>query len=262
MDVQKKLDEIAAALDGARSLPMSASCVVNRAELLALVEGARAALPGSLDRARELIGERERLVDGARAEARRIVEDARAERAALLSGTGIAREADAEAGRILAEAHRAAAEIRTDADRYVDSKLANFEVVLTKAIGSVAVGRERLPGPYPEPYAAPEVPGPRAPAPPQAPEAPEPAVPDPVVVAERADASARATLDAFETVLTRTLDAVGRGRRTLYARTGDDPAGFPDALDVPERATSDAEYLAGLAEPPGRPFPAGPATGG
>ncbi|MEU3599491.1 hypothetical protein ABZ714_12305 [Streptomyces sp. NPDC006798] len=261
MDVQKKLDEIAAALDGARSLPMSASCVVNRAGLLALVDAARAALPGSLGRARELIGERERLVAGARAEAGRIVDEARAERAALLSGTGVAREAEAEAARILAEAHRAAAEIRTDADRYVDSRLANFEVVLTKAIGSVAVGRERLPGPYAEPYAAPAVPGPR----PEAPEAaagPEPAVPDPVAAAERADASARATLDAFETVLTRTLEAVGRGRRTLYARTGDDPAGFRDALAAPERATSDAEYLAGLAEPPGRAFPAGPVTGG
>ncbi|MFE3095758.1 hypothetical protein ACFXG1_18240 [Streptomyces sp. NPDC059248] len=261
MDVQKRLDEIAAVLEGARSLPMSASCVVNRAELSTLVEQARAALPGALDRAGELIRERERLVAEAREEARRIVDDARAERGALLSGTRVALEAGAEADRILAEARRAAEEIRTDADDYVDSKLANFEVVLTKAIGSVAAGRERLPDPG---AGCPAVPGPREAGPGAVPE-------DPAALAERAGASAHATLDAFEAVLTRTLDAVGRGRRTLHARTGDDggdggdgedTVGFRDALAAPERATSDAEYLAGLAEPAVHPVPGGPVTGG
>ncbi|MGW1144785.1 cell division initiation protein, partial [Streptomyces sp. NPDC002454] len=67
MDVQKKLDEIVAAVGNARSMPMSASCVVNRAELLALLDEVRAALPGSLAQARELLGDREGMVAEARA---------------------------------------------------------------------------------------------------------------------------------------------------------------------------------------------------
>jgi hypothetical protein len=37
VDVQKKLDEIVDAVGNARSMPMSASCVVNRSELLSLL---------------------------------------------------------------------------------------------------------------------------------------------------------------------------------------------------------------------------------
>ncbi|MFF3553507.1 cell division initiation protein [Streptomyces tsukubensis] len=244
MDVQKKLDEITAAVTGARALPMSASCVVNRAELLALLDEARAALPGSLDRARELIGEQERTVARAREEARQILRDAHAERGELLSGSRVALDSRAEADRILGEARRAAEEIRAEADDYVDAKLANFEVVLTRTIGSVGLGRERL--------AAGATDGQQdgGPLPPGG-----------------AGAYADATLGAFEEVLTRTLDAVGRGRITLQGRTAGDapgersPLGDPaasaawaDPADpAPERATSDAEYLAGLAEPAGPP---------
>ena len=46
MDVQKKLDEIVEAVGNARSMPMSASCVVNRAELLAMLEEVRAGPAG------------------------------------------------------------------------------------------------------------------------------------------------------------------------------------------------------------------------
>ncbi|MGW2995355.1 cell division initiation protein, partial [Streptomyces sp. NPDC001193] len=53
MDVQKKLDEIVAAVGGARSMPMSASCVINRAELLAQLVEAREALLARLGEARE-----------------------------------------------------------------------------------------------------------------------------------------------------------------------------------------------------------------
>ena len=62
VDVQKKLDEIAAAVANARSMPMSASCVVNRAELLAMLDEVAAALPDSLSQAQDLLGDREQMV--------------------------------------------------------------------------------------------------------------------------------------------------------------------------------------------------------
>lgn len=146
MDVQKKLDEIVEAVGNARSMPMSASCVVNRAELLAMLEEVREALPGSLAHAQELLGGREQLVEQARQEAERIIESAHAQRGSLVSDTEIARQSQSEADRILDEARREADEVRAEADEYVDSKLANFEVVLTKTIGSVDRGREKLLG--------------------------------------------------------------------------------------------------------------------
>ncbi|MFG2097423.1 cell division initiation protein [Streptomyces sp. NPDC048612] len=239
MDVQKKLDDIVATVGGARSMPMSASCVVNRAELLAMLEEVRAALPGSLAQAQELLGGREQVVEDARAEAERIIETAHAQRGSLISDTEVARQSQEEADRILAEARREAEEIRAEADDYVDSKLANFEVVLTKTIGSVDRGREKLLGRGPgldeqgyEDAEAPERSG------------------DPETLRQRADAYVDAKFGAFQAVLTKTLEAVGRGRDKLQgaqaidelgvhlAAQGDPQSGHPQA---------DADYLAGLA---------------
>ncbi|MEU3919142.1 cell division initiation protein [Streptomyces sp. NPDC029004] len=242
MDVQKKLDEIVEAVGNARSMPMSASCVVNRAELLAMLEEVRQALPGSLAQAQELIGGREQMVEQARQEAERIIETAHAERGSLVSDTHVARQSQEEADRILAEARREAEEIRAEADDYVDSKLANFEVVLTKTIGSVDRGREKLLGRGPgldEQGFADE-------------DAPEYSA-DPQTLIQRADAYVDTKLGAFEAVLSKTLDAVGRGRQKLHGRTASDALGehmaAQDAAGTQQHA-SDADYLAGLAELP------------
>ncbi|HWU11024.1 MAG TPA: cell division initiation protein [Streptomyces sp.] len=244
MDVQKKLDEIVETVGNARSMPMSASCVVNRAELLAMLEEVREALPGSLAHAEELIGGREQLVEQARQEAERIIEAAHAERGSLVSGTEIAQRSQAEADRILSEARREADEVRAEADEYVDSKLANFEVVLTKTIGSVDRGREKLLGRgegvdeqgYEDPDFA---------------EAPERSA-DPETLRRRADDYVDTKLGAFEAVLAKTLEAVGRGRQKLHGRVATDDLGAHMAAQDAAGGhlhTSDEDHWAGLAAP-------------
>ncbi|MFJ4780533.1 cell division initiation protein [Streptomyces sp. NPDC088762] len=243
MDVQKKLDEIVAAVGGARSMPMSSSCVINRAELLERLEEVRQALPGSLAQAQELIGGREQMVEEARREAERIIESAHNQRGSLISDTEIVRRSQAEADRILEEARREAEEIRAEADDYVDSKLANFEVVLTKTIGSVDRGREKLlgrgPGLDEHGYADAE--------------APERSH-DPETQRQQADAYVDTKLATFEAVLSKTLEAVGRGRQKLLGRVPTDDLGAhmaaqDAAAGQPSRSASDADFLAGLAEP-------------
>ncbi|WP_393061088.1 cell division initiation protein [Streptomyces sp. LN549] len=243
MDVQKKLDEIVEAVGNARSMPMSASCVVNRAELLSMLEEVREALPGSLAQAAEVIGGHEQLVEQARQEAGRIIETAHAERGSLISDTEIVRRSQAEADRILGEARKDAEEIRAEADEYVDSKLANFEVVLTKTIGSVDRGREKLLGRgqgfdeqgYEDPDFA---------------EAPERSA-DPATLQRRADEYVDTKLGAFEAVLAKTLEAVGRGRQKLHGRVATDDLGVhmaaQDAAGT-QGHTSDEDHWAGLAE--------------
>ncbi|MCQ0023510.1 cell division initiation protein [Streptomyces somaliensis DSM 40738] len=242
MDVQKKLDDIVEAVGSARSMPMSASCVVNRAELLAMLEEVRQALPGSLAQARELIGGREQMVEEARREAERIIAAAHAERGSLISDSEVTRRSREEADRILREARREAEEIRAEADDYVDSKLANFEVVLTKTIGSVDRGREKLLGRGPGLDAQGYADG----------DAPEYSA-DPQTLVRRADEYVDAKLSAFEAVLGKTLEAVGRGRQKLHGRTTADALGehmaAQDAAGPQQPHTSDADYLAGLAEP-------------
>ncbi|MFI6012947.1 ATP synthase F0 subunit B [Streptomyces sp. NPDC051243] len=245
MDVQKKLDEIVAAISGARSMPMSASCVVNRAELLSMLEEVREALPGSLAQAQELIGGREQMVEQARQEAERIIQGAHAERGSLISDTEVARRSQAEADRILAEARKEAEEIRAEADDYVDSKLANFEVVLTKTLGSVGRGREKLlgtgPGTDENGY--------------EDEDAPERSH-DPQTLRHNADQYVDAKLGAFEAVLAKTLEAVGRGRQKLHGRIATDDLGALADDTGTVQHSSDADYLADLAALAERDTPA------
>ncbi|MFD9003174.1 cell division initiation protein [Streptomyces sp. NPDC059582] len=242
MDVQKKLDEVVATVSGARSMPMSASCVINRAELLSMLEELREALPGSLAQAQELIGDREHMVEQARQEAERIISTAHAERGSLISDTEVARRSQSEADRILGEAHKEAEEVRAEADDYVDSKLANFEVVLTKTLGSVGRGREKLLGTGPgldeQGY--------------EDEDAPERSH-DPETLRRDADAYVDTKLGAFEAVLAKTLEAVGRGRQKLHGRIATDDLGALADDTSTFQHSSDADYLADLAAVADRP---------
>jgi cell division septum initiation protein DivIVA len=146
VDIHAKLDELTALIQNARAMPMSASCVVNRTEVLAQLEELRALLPSEITDARQLLVEKDAVIGEGRAEAERIIENARAERARLIAKTEVVREAASEAERIVAAATADAERMQLEIDDYVDSKLANFEVVLHKTLKAVEKGRAKISG--------------------------------------------------------------------------------------------------------------------
>ena len=233
MDVQQKLDEITATVENARSMPMSASIVVNKSELIALLAEIREALPTELAQAQQTVQQGDQVVEGARREAERIVHEAQGERTRLISGTEIAMHAQSEADRILAEARSESEEERREADDYVDSKLANFEVVLTKTLGAIGRGRAKLraggapvEGEDGEEFAQ------------DAFRSPSPEVDEYVDV----------KLAALETALSKTLDAVGRGRDKLLGKAPiDDLGAYLAAADHASGVNQGAEREAAVA---------------
>lgn len=146
MDVYDKLDELTDLVEGARSMPMSASCVVNRGEVLALLEEVRGLLPEEFRHAQMLLADRESVVDEGRREAQRLLVRAEEERLSLTADTEVVREAHREAERIRSESLVEAQKMRSEVDDYVDTKLANFEVVLDKTLAAVHRGRDKLRG--------------------------------------------------------------------------------------------------------------------
>lgn len=146
MDVHDKLDELTAIVEDARSMPMSASCIINRGEVLELLEEIRALLPEEFRHAQMLLADRESVVDEGRREAMRLIGRAEEERLSLTSETEVVAEARRQAERILREASEEARAMRREVDDYVDTKLANFEVVLDKTLAAVNRGREKLRG--------------------------------------------------------------------------------------------------------------------
>ncbi|MFE7562451.1 ATP synthase F0 subunit B [Kitasatospora sp. NPDC057500] len=234
MDVQNKVDEIVAAVENARSMPMSASCVVNRAELIGLLQDLRAALPAELAQAQSVMADHESMVAGAQAEADRIIQGAHAERGSLISDTEVVRRAQAEADRILAEARAETETKRAEADDYVDSKLANFEVVLTKTLGAVGRGRTKLRGDasvFETEYEG-ETDG-------------EEFQPQRISPSPEVDEYVDVKLATLENVLSATLEAVGKGRDKLTGKRPIDELGaYLAAADEAQQAKERAEAVA------------------
>ncbi len=145
-EVHLKLAEIATLVDAARSMPMSASCVVNRADLLAMLTDLEGLLPETITRAQEVLGDKQGVVEEGRREAEQIIAAARAERRRLVETTEVFAEASHEADRLLEEARESAEAMRAEVEDYVDAKLANFEIVLSKTLAAVERGRQKLSG--------------------------------------------------------------------------------------------------------------------
>ena len=146
MDVHEKLDELSSLVEEARSMPMSASCIVNRAELLGLLEELRELLPEEFRHAQLLLDDREAVVEEGRREAQRVIAEAEVQRDLLTSETAVVAAAEIRAEEIRLAAVEEAQTMRAEVDDYVDSKLANFEVVLDKTMAAVHRGRDKLRG--------------------------------------------------------------------------------------------------------------------
>jgi cell division septum initiation protein DivIVA len=146
VDVRARLAEIRRAVEEARSMPMSASAVVNRGELLQLLDQVERGLDEALSEADGVLAGREWIVADARREAEHIVADGRQERDRLVSDTEVFRLAQHRAEEVLAAAEADSKGLRKETDDYVDEKLATFEITLERTIEAVKRGRERLAG--------------------------------------------------------------------------------------------------------------------
>lgn len=146
MDVQGKLAEIREAVASARSMPMSSSAVVNRTELLALLDALGESIEQAFRESQAVVARREGVVDEGRKEADLIVHEAHNERDRLVSDTEVFRLAQHKAETMLNDAKTESESLRSEADEYVDGKLANFEITLERTLEAVRRGRSRLSG--------------------------------------------------------------------------------------------------------------------
>lgn len=145
-DVEAKLHQLERLLADAKAVPLSASVMVNRAEIDGLVADLRTALPDELTQARWVLKERDEILELARADADELLVEARTDRDRMLAEQSIVREAEEQADRLLEDARGQARRLRLEAEDYVDAKLANFEVVLTRTLATVEKGRAKLRG--------------------------------------------------------------------------------------------------------------------
>ncbi len=143
-DTEVCLNMIREHVEQARSMPMSASVMVNREELLILLEDAEASLPEEIRQSRWLLKERDEFLAKARKEAEEIIEAGRQQAERMVERTEVVRSARRTAEKTVEDAEDRARAMRLETEDYIDQKLAGFEVVLDRTMAAVQKGRERL----------------------------------------------------------------------------------------------------------------------
>ena len=79
MEALEKLAAAITLIEEAKSVPLSASCIIHRKELLAILDQARVALPSDLERATKILREQDRLISDAKQSAEDLIAEAKEE---------------------------------------------------------------------------------------------------------------------------------------------------------------------------------------
>ena len=146
MDSIEKLNSAIAMIEEARGVPLSASCVVHRGEMLEILQSARDFLPVDFLSAEAILQDRDRIIDEGRNSAEAMIATTREDVSRMIEQTSIVQAARDEAQRILDDARAIAEDERREVEAYIDARLATLEVILNKTLDAVARGRERLEG--------------------------------------------------------------------------------------------------------------------
>jgi uncharacterized protein (DUF1778 family) len=128
----------------ARTIPLSSSPMINRDEILQLLDEANTRLPEELRQARWLLKERTEFLAKTRREADDILDAARAQAERMVQRTEVVRAAEQRARQVLESADTESRRMKRETEDFCDRHLARFEIVLDKVSKTVAQGRERL----------------------------------------------------------------------------------------------------------------------
>ena len=124
---ERRLRDLKRTVVEARAVPMSASCMMNRADTLAILDAIIAGLEEDFE-----------------ARAKQDTSSSSRHGWDIVDQTEIVQEAKTRAARIEAKAKAEQEELLAEADRYVETRLAAFEAELQVTLSRVGVMRERL----------------------------------------------------------------------------------------------------------------------
>jgi F0F1-type ATP synthase membrane subunit b/b' len=140
------LRRVSEMIAGARPMPLSSSVMINKDEVLELLDEAIERLPDELRAARWLLKERDEFLTKTRRDADDILDAARARAERMVQRTEVVKAAELRARQTIDAADDEARRLRLECEDYCDQKLASFEIVLERTLKTVDAGRTKLQG--------------------------------------------------------------------------------------------------------------------
>jgi len=145
-DVEQMLRRLHELVASARPMPLSTSVMINRDEVLDLVDETMERLPDELRAARWLLKEREEYLAKVKREGEDILDQARTRAERMVQRTEVVKASEARARKIIDAATDEAGRLKNEVEDFCDQKLASFEIVLERTMKMVGSGRQKLQG--------------------------------------------------------------------------------------------------------------------
>ena len=145
-DVEHMLRRLHELVASARPMPLSTSVMINRDEVLDLLDETIERLPDELRAARWLLKEREEYLAKVKREGEDILDQARTRAERMVQRTEVVKASEARARKIVDAATDEAARLKNEVEDFCDQKLASFEIVLERTMKMVGAGRQKLQG--------------------------------------------------------------------------------------------------------------------
>ena len=148
MDVLEVLDQIETLMANSNRNFSGNTVKVDAEEMTALLDELRDALVDEIRQARQIVRDKDAIIEEARNEAQSIKEDLEMNIRTMIDDHEITREATLHAETMMAEAREKSDRIRKGADEYAADVLGKLEKYLDMTLGTVREGKSKLMAPY------------------------------------------------------------------------------------------------------------------
>lgn len=143
-DVNELLDRLDEAVSAARGIPLTNSCMVDREEMMILIEAIRENLPAEIKKAAWMLDQNRQLIDAAKKEAEAILRNAEAKMTSMVDEHEITERARRMANDTVEAANGSGRQIRAGAMEYARTKLTELEEQLTEMLVTIQRHKKEL----------------------------------------------------------------------------------------------------------------------
>ena len=144
LDIIFLVERLESLVSNGRSVPLTRSVMVNREDVLKLIDDLRLAVPEEVRAAKRINSERTQILERSESDAEQTMARAQEQAAYLISEAGLTEAAAAESDRMLAQARADAAAIRNGADQYANSVLESLAAQVDGTLREIEGGLQVL----------------------------------------------------------------------------------------------------------------------
>lgn len=141
MDIEQIMNEIEAKIDGCRTIPIWGRGIIDKEEILDMIQDMRNKFPEELKQAKWVKEERQRIINDAQKEAAAMIKSTEEKIAAMVNEHDITQQAYQKANQIVDSAQQNSREIRLGANQYADDVLRALEEELIKTAEAIRANR-------------------------------------------------------------------------------------------------------------------------